>query len=41
MRERGKEYREHMAETVPHVLEFEVELVLDGRKLQRPICLGT
>jgi hypothetical protein len=37
MRERGNAYREHLAETAPHVLEYEVELVLDGRKLARPV----
>jgi pimeloyl-ACP methyl ester carboxylesterase len=29
-----------MAETVPHVLEFAVERVLDGRKLPRPVNYG-
>jgi hypothetical protein len=37
MRQRGNQYREHMAETAPHVLEYEVELVLDGRTLERPV----
>ncbi len=37
MRQRGNQYREHMAETAPHVLEYEVELVIDGRKLERPV----
>src|SRR3954451_12885754 len=40
MRQRGNQYREHLAETVPHVLEFEVEPVLDGRKLERPVNYG-
>jgi hypothetical protein len=40
MRQRGNQYREHMAETVPHVLEFEVERVLDGRELPRPVNYG-
>jgi hypothetical protein len=40
MRQRGNQYREHLAETVPHVLEFEVELVLDGRTLDRPVNYG-
>src|SRR5580765_5347390 len=40
MRQRGNQYRAHMAETVPHVLEFAVELVLDGRKLPRPVNYG-
>src|SRR2546427_7903398 len=37
MRQRGNQYREHLAETAPHVLEFEVELVIDGRTLERPV----
>jgi hypothetical protein len=40
MRQRGNQYRAHKAETVPHVLEFAVELVLDGRKLARPVNYG-
>jgi hypothetical protein len=37
MRQRGNQYRAHMAETVPHVLSYPVELVLDGRTLERPV----
>jgi pimeloyl-ACP methyl ester carboxylesterase len=37
MRRRGDQYREHMQETAPHVLDYEVELVLDGRTLERPV----
>ena len=40
MRQRGNQYREHLAETVPHVLEYQVELVLDGRTLERPVNYG-
>ncbi|MGB5422143.1 MAG: DUF3141 domain-containing protein [Desulfobacterales bacterium] len=40
MRRRGNQYLEHMAETVPHVLQFEGELVLDGRTLPRPVNYG-
>src|SRR5215468_7036177 len=36
MRQRGNAYREHISRTAPHVLEFEIELVLDGRKFERP-----
>jgi pimeloyl-ACP methyl ester carboxylesterase len=41
MRRRGNQYREHMAEAVPHVLDYQAELVIDGRKLERPVnyCL--
>ena len=27
MRQRGNQYREHLAETAPHVLDYKVELV--------------
>jgi hypothetical protein len=37
MRQRGKQYREHMAETVPHVLNYEPQLIIDGRTLGRPV----
>jgi Protein of unknown function (DUF3141) len=40
MRRRGEQYREHLAETVPHVLNYSVELVVDGRKLPRPVNYG-
>jgi Protein of unknown function (DUF3141) len=37
MRQRGNAYREHLAETAPNVLEYKVELVLDGRTFARPV----
>ena len=37
MRQRGNQYREHEAESVPHVLDYEAELILDGRTLPRPV----
>ena len=37
MRQRGNQYRERLAETVPHVLDYKVELVVDGRTLDRPV----
>jgi len=40
MRQRGNQYFEHMAETVPNVLDYKVELVLDGRTLDRPVNYG-
>jgi hypothetical protein len=40
IRRRGNEYREQTAKEVPHVLHYEVELVLDGRKLDRPVNYG-
>ncbi len=39
LRQRGNQYRAHQAETAPHVLEYEVELVVDGRTLPRPAKL--
>ncbi len=40
MRRRGNQYLEHMAEEVPHVLQFESDLISDGRKLPRPVNYG-
>jgi pimeloyl-ACP methyl ester carboxylesterase len=37
MRQRGNQYREHLAETAPHVLHYQVELLIDGRTLDRPV----
>jgi hypothetical protein len=37
MRERGNQYREHLTETAPHVLDYDVEIVVDGRKLNRAV----
>ena len=37
LRQRGNQYREHLTETVPHVLDYQVELVVDGRTLDRPV----
>src|SRR3974390_231270 len=40
MRQRGNQYREHLAETVPNVLSYEADLIIDGRALQRPVNYG-
>src|SRR5690242_1714108 len=40
MRERGNQYQEHLAEVTPHVLSFEAELVMSGKKLERPVNYG-
>jgi Protein of unknown function (DUF3141) len=37
MRQRGDQYREHLAETVPNVLDYKAEPVLDGRTFKRPV----
>jgi pimeloyl-ACP methyl ester carboxylesterase len=37
MRRRGDQYREHVAQTAPHVLQFAAELIIDGRKLDEPV----
>jgi hypothetical protein len=37
MRQRGNQYQEHIAEEVPHVLDYVPELVVDGRTLERPV----
>jgi hypothetical protein len=40
MRQRGNAYCEHLALDAPHVLDYEVKLVVDGRKLERPVNYG-
>src|SRR5215468_2138961 len=40
MRQRGNQYREHLAQTVPNVLDYEAELIVDGRTLKRPVNYG-
>ena len=40
LRQRGNAYREHAEETAPNVLEFQCELLVDGRKLDRPVNYG-
>src|SRR5271166_987245 len=40
MLQRGNQYREHLAETVPNVLSYEAELIIDGRTLQRSVNYG-
>jgi len=37
MRRRGNQYRAHLAQIAPHVLDYPVELVLDGRTFDRPV----
>src|SRR4051794_13871409 len=37
MRQRGNQFKAHREETVPHVLEYAAELVLDGRNFERPV----
>jgi hypothetical protein len=37
LNQRGNQYLEHLSDTTPHVLDYEVELVLDGRTLARPV----
>src|SRR5262245_12889719 len=37
MRQRCNQYREHVTQTAPHVLDYAVELILDGRTLPRPV----
>ena len=40
MRQRGNQYLEHNARKVPNVLQFDHELVMDGRKLPTPVNYG-
>src|SRR5213080_2071499 len=37
MRQRGNQFHEYQAKTAPHVLDYEVELIVDGRTLQPPV----
>jgi pimeloyl-ACP methyl ester carboxylesterase len=37
MRERGNQYREHLAKSAPHVLNYQVELIMDGRTFEKPV----
>src|SRR5258705_5321111 len=37
MRQRGNQYCEHLAQGAPHVLDYKVELVVDGRQFDRPV----
>ncbi len=37
MRQRGDQYREHVAQTAPHVLQYAAELITDGRTLGEPV----
>src|SRR5258706_5628064 len=37
MRQRGDQYREHIAQTAPNVLSYAAELIIDGRKLEQPV----
>lgn len=40
LRRRGNQYREHMAREVPHVLNYDAELIVDGRTLPEPVNYG-
>src|ERR1700719_4124295 len=37
MRRRADQYREHLAETAPNVLNYSVELIMDGGELEHPV----
>ncbi len=40
MRQRSNQYREHLAETAPNVLDYKFEVIVDGRTLPRPANYG-
>jgi len=40
LRQRGNIYREQAAKEAPNVLDFAAELIVDGRKLARPVNYG-
>src|SRR3954454_20870294 len=37
MRQRGDQYRDHIAQTAPNVLSYAAELIIDGRTLAEPV----
>jgi pimeloyl-ACP methyl ester carboxylesterase len=37
MRRRSEQYHAHLAKTAPHVLDYNLELIQDGRKFDRPV----
>src|ERR1700750_1952422 len=37
MRRRGDQYREHVAQTAPHVLQYAAVLIIHGRKRGEPV----
>src|SRR3954467_5668967 len=37
MLRRGDQYREHVVQTAPHVLQYAAELIVDHRKLDEPV----
>ncbi|TCR62912.1 DUF3141 domain-containing protein [Bosea sp. BK604] len=37
LRQRGLQYEEHIAQQAPHVLDYDAELICDGRGLARPV----
>lgn len=40
LRQRGNNFREQQEQLAPNVLEFEAELIIDGRTLSRPVNYG-
>ena len=40
LRQRGNNAREHNARTVPHVLTFSADIIMDGRTFARPVNYG-
>ncbi len=37
LRQRGNQYREHSAKLAPHVLNYSIEVIADGRTFKRPV----
>lgn len=40
IRQRGNQYLEHMTRETPHVLQFDFDLIVDGRSLPEPVNYG-
>ena len=39
LQQRSERYEEHTAKVAPHVLKFGCEVIMDGRKLRRPVTM--
>ena len=37
LRRRGDQYRDHIAQAAPHVLQYTAELIADGRQFDQPV----
>jgi pimeloyl-ACP methyl ester carboxylesterase len=40
IRQRGNQYMEHLSRETPHVLDYDYDLIMDGRTLPKPVNYG-